>query len=134
MSRHEDDARARAVGRVDQPERMVLEHRLVERHRDVLLGLEANRRADLLRARQRRKVDRAHDDALVGDAHSDALGKLVLVEHLAKHCGERVDVDDLTIADDAGRERRGRRALNRGAAGRRLHRGHVARFDRKTDD
>ena len=64
----EHDPGARPVGRLDDPERMVLEHRLVERHRDVVLGLEANRRGELLGVLERREIDRAHDDALVGDA------------------------------------------------------------------
>ena len=99
----DDDPRPRALGRLDDPQRVVLEHRLLERHRDVLLGLEADRRGDLLRVGQRRKVERAHDDPLVGDAEPYPPAELVLREQLAQHGGERVDVDDLAVAHDAGR-------------------------------
>ena len=56
----EHDACARPVRRVDDAERLVLEHRLVERHRDVVLRMEAHGRRDLLGVGQRRQVDRPH--------------------------------------------------------------------------
>ena len=48
---HEHDPRARAVGGVHETERMVLQDRLLERHRDVVLGLEAHGRGELLGVR-----------------------------------------------------------------------------------
>ncbi len=101
---------ARAVGRVDDPERLVLEHGLVERHRDLLLGREAHGRVELLAVGDRRKVDGAHDDALVGHADAHPLGQLVGGPQRLERVGELVDVGDLAVADDARAERRGGRA------------------------
>ena len=86
----EDDACPGTVSRLDDPERVVLEHRLLERHRDVLLGLEAGGGRDVLGIVERRQVKRAHDDARIGDADPHALGELVLGEHRLQRLGERV--------------------------------------------
>ena len=59
---------------------LVLEHRLVERHRHLLLGLKANRCLHLLRVLDRRQAQGAHDHALVADPEPDPLGELVLGE------------------------------------------------------
>ena len=112
----------------------MLEHRLLERHRDVVGGLEADRGVDLLGALERRKVEGAHHDALVGDAEADALAELVLGEQIAERGGERLDVDDLSVTDDAGGKWRGRGALDLHLARARLHRGHVARLDVEAHD
>ena len=116
-----------------EAERLVLEHRLIERHRDVVLGLEADRRGDLLGSRERRQVQRAHDDALIGEAEAHPLAELVLGEHRAQNLGERLDVDDLAVADHPGRQRRGGSAFD-GNPVARLHSRHVAGLDVKTDD
>ena len=92
-------------------------------------GLEADRGVDLLGALQRRKVEGAHDDALVGDAEADALAELVLGEQVTERGGERVDVDDLAVADDAGGKRRRGGALDLDLARARLDGGHVAGLD-----
>ena len=130
----DDDARPRAVRRLDDAERVMLEHGLLERHRDVVGRLEANRGVDLLGALERRKVERAHHDALVGDAEAHAPAELVLGEQVAQRGGERLDVDDLAVADDAGGKRRGGGALDLDLARARLDGGHVAGLDVETDD
>ena len=84
---------------------MVLEDGLFKRHRDVLLRLEANRGGDLLGGLQRRQVHCPHHDPVVGDADAHALAELVLGEHVAQNRRERLDVDDLAVTHDAGRER-----------------------------
>ena len=46
---------------------------------------------------------RAHDDPLVGDADAHALVEaLVLAEQRPQGVGQRLDVGDLAVADDAG--------------------------------
>ena len=55
-----------------------------------------------LRVVERRQVERAHDDALVGDAEAHALGQLVLGEERLERLGERDGVGDLAVAQDAG--------------------------------
>ena len=62
-----------ALGGLDVSDDVVLEHGLVERHRDVILSLEAHRRLNLLGVLQRRKVERAHDDPLIGNAEPHLL-------------------------------------------------------------
>ena len=52
--RHQHDAGARALGGLDDAERVVLEDRLVEWHRDVVLSLEADRGVDVLGMLERR--------------------------------------------------------------------------------
>ena len=61
----------------DAADHLVVEHRLVERHRDLLLGLEADRGLELLRVLDRRQPQGADDDALVGDPEAHPLGELV---------------------------------------------------------
>ena len=130
----DDDARPRAVRRLDDTQRVMLEHGLLERHRDVVGSLEADRGVDLLGALERRKVEGAHHDALVGDAQAHALAELVLGEQVTERGGERLDVDDLAVTDDAGGERRGGGALDLHLARARLDGSHVAGLDVEADD
>ena len=74
------DAGARRSRSVAVADHLPVEHRLVERHRDVLLGLEADRVLELVGVLDRRQAQRAHGDPLVGDAEADGL---------AKACGRR---------------------------------------------
>ena len=97
----DDDARARAAGGLDLPERDVVEDRLVHRHRDVVRRLGAHGGVERLGVLERRQVERAHDDALVGDAQADAVRKVVLGEEGLERLGERRRVGDLTVAQDA---------------------------------
>ena len=130
----DDHAGALPLGGVDDAERVVLEHRLLKRHRDVVGRLEADGGADLLRPLERRQIERAHDDALVGDAQADALAELVGGEQVAQRRRESLDVDDLAVADDAGGQLGARGALDRYVAGPGLDGGDVAGFDVEADD
>ena len=82
-----------------------VEYGLVERHRDVVLGLEADRRLELVAVLDRRQAQRANGDALVGDAQPDVAGELVLGEELLERSAQRLGVDDLALAEDPWRER-----------------------------
>ena len=112
----------------------MLEYGLVERHRDVFLGLEANRRGDLLVVRERREVERPHDDSLVGHPDADAFAELVLREHLAQHAGQSFDVDDLAVPDHAGSEGNDSASIHSNLTGARLDGCHVAGLDVETYD
>ena len=112
----------------------MLEHGLLERHRDVVGRLEADRRADLLGALQRREVERAHHDALVGDTDAHPLGKLVSGEQVAQRRGERLDVDHLAVADDARGKLGAGGTLDGHVTGARLNRCDVSGLDVETDD
>ena len=74
------DLRRRALLGGDAADHLVVEDRLVERHRDLLLGLEADRGLELRRVLDRRQAQGADDDALVGDPEPHPLGELVLGE------------------------------------------------------
>ena len=131
----EHDARARPLLRVDDAERMVLEHRLLERHRNVVLCMEADRRRDLLGVGERRQVDRPRQDPLAGDAQADALAELVLLEEAAQGLGERLDVDDLAVAEQARSQGDARSAVDcDGAAHADLDRRGEAGLDVEADD
>ena len=95
------DALARPRLRLDQPERHEVEDRLVHRHRDVVgrRGLDGG--GERLVVLERRQVERAHDDALVGHAQADALGQVVLLEERLQGLAERDGVGDLAVAQDA---------------------------------
>ena len=81
---------------------LVLEHGLVERHRDLLLRLEADRRLHLLRVLDQRQPQGADDDPLVADPEADLLGKLVLGERASFTAAvEAVGVDHLALVEDA---------------------------------
>ena len=54
-----------------------------------------------LRVVDRRKVERAHDDALVGDAQAHAARQVVLGEQRLERLGEGLRVGDLAVPDDA---------------------------------
>ena len=55
-----------------------------------------------------RQVERAHDDALVGDADAHAGAEVVVGEQGAQRLAERGGVDDLAVAQDAGTQMRDR--------------------------
>ena len=105
--RDDQDALARAVLGLDDVERLEVQHRAVERHRDLVLGLEADRGLQLLAILQRRKLQDADDDLLVRDADANLLVEaLVFPVQRAQRVGECVDVVHLAVADDAGLQRR----------------------------
>ena len=116
---HDDDAHLAALAVVDALQDAVVEHRLLERHRKLLLGLEPHGRLELLLAVDDRQLQHPQRDLLAGDAEPDALGQIVLAEEGTYAVGQAVDVDDLALVEEAGAERLGRRAheLRRAAAG-----------------
>ena len=111
---HDDDAHPPTFAVVHTLEHVVVQHRLLERHRKLLLRLEANRGLELLLVVDRRQLEHAERDLLAGDAEPDALGQVVLLEEGLDAVGEPVDVDDLTLVEEAGAEGLGRRPQERG--------------------
>ncbi len=71
--------RACAAGRrrLDRAERLPVEDRLVHRHRDVVGRLHLDGGGERLLVVERRQVERADDDPLVGDAEPDPVGEPV---------------------------------------------------------
>ena len=132
---HEDDPLARALGRVDHADGLEVEYGAVERHRQLVLRLEADGGRELLAGDARGKLEGTEDDPAVGDADAHPLVEVVRAEELAQRVGERVNLGDLAVADDAGVERDGRGVLDRHATVD-VHRGrgHVTRFDVEPDD
>ena len=127
---------SRALLGGDAADHLMLEHRLVERHRDLLLGLEADRRVHLLRVLDRRQTQRADDDALVADPEPHPLGELVSGEERLQRVGEPIGIEHLALVEDPGVERLDRRGGDlRGAVGAaHLGRGDAARLDLEADD
>ena len=120
----------------DAADHLVLEHRLVERHRDLLLGLEANRGIHLLRVLDDRQAHGADDDALVADPEPHLLGQLVLGEEILQRGGEAVRVEHLALVEGTGRKRSDRRSAHLGRAVGAVHlgRGDAARLDLEAGD
>jgi hypothetical protein len=81
----------------------VIEGGVLERHRQLLLGGEADRRVELLRVLDRGQPDRADDDPLVGDPESDFPRQLVGVEQLPQRRGDAVGVAHLAVLEGARR-------------------------------
>ena len=103
----EDALRRRAVGGGPFAEDLEVEHGLVDRDRERLLGAEAHGVGQLLRILDPRDLDGADADAVVREADPDvALGELVLPEELLERLGERLDLPHLAAGDHAGRQRR----------------------------
>ena len=129
------DARARAGGGVDRAERLEVEHRLVDRHRDVVRRADAHGLLERLVVGEHRQVERAHDDALVRDAEAHARAEVVLGEERAQLVGERGRVRDLAVTQDAGRSCGHGALLDRElAVDVDLGGGEVARIELETDD
>ena len=99
----EEDAlrRRAAVGRSGPSrEDLEVEHCLVDRDRQRLLGAEANGVGELLRIVDAGDLDRADADAVVGEADADvALRQLVLPEELLERLAERLDLAHLAAGD-----------------------------------
>ena len=83
---------------------LVVEDGLVERHRQLVLGLEADRGVELVGIFDQRQVHHPHRDALVGDAEANLLGQLVLAEQRAQRRGHGLGVDDLAVVDGPRRQ------------------------------
>src|SRR6185503_4610115 len=101
---HDDDAHPPALAVVDAVEHVVVEHRLLERHRELLLRLEADGGLELLLVVDRGQLEDAERDLLAGNAEPDALGQVVLAEEGLHAVSEPVDVHDLTLMEEAGAE------------------------------
>src|SRR4029077_10945054 len=113
----------------------VVEDRLVEGHRDLVLSAKADRGIELVRILDPRQAECADDDALVGDPQANRLGELVLGEEIGERLAQRGRVMNLTLAHDTRLERHDRRAPHGTIAPRRhLGRGDAARFDVEPDD
>ncbi len=91
-------------GPVTMSDDLPVEHRLLERHRDVVGGLEADRGLELLGVVDRRHPDRPHGDALVGDPEPDRAAELLAREQLLERGASASGIGDLALAEDAGRE------------------------------
>jgi hypothetical protein len=133
--RDDDDAGPRAGGRLDAAERLEVEHGVVHRHRDVVRRLGAHELLEQLGIVDRRHVERAHHDPLVGDAEAHLGAELGVGEQLAQLLGERQRIGDLAVAHDAGAQV-GDRALRHcdGAIDRDLGGRDMARVELETDD
>jgi len=78
---------------------------------------------------------RTHHGALVGDANADALTERTVGEQLAQRIGERLDVDDLALANRVCLERTSRCPFGENRpVDPRLDRGHEARLDVEPDE
>ena len=104
---------ARALSVVEALEHAVIEHGLLERHRQLLLRLEANGGVELLLALDVGQLDDAYDDLLAGDAETHDLRQAVVTEEGPQLLGETVHVGDLTFVEQPGRQRAGGSALQR---------------------
>ena len=82
-----------------------------------------------------REVERADDDALVGDAEPHALGQLVLGEERLQRLGQGDGIGDLAVAHDAG-PKLGDRAAGQGdgAIDADLGGGEMAGVELEADD
>ena len=115
---------------------LVLEDRLVDRHRNLLLGLESDRGLHFLRVLDRRQPQGPDDDALVADAETDLLRELVGRVHRLQALDEAVWVDDLALVECAALER-----VDTGGSGQlcgsvdpHFGRGDAARLNIEADD
>ena len=90
-----------AGGAADDP---VVEDRLVERHRNLLLGLEADGGLLLGGVVDRGQPQRPHDDALVGDPEPDPAARACGGEEGAEGVRERLGVGHLAVAEGAVRQ------------------------------
>jgi hypothetical protein len=82
-----------------------VEHRLIERHRQLVLGLEADSCVELGPILDQGQAQGAHRQSLVGDADPHLLCKLVAREQGGEAGAELLGVDDLAVVDGARAER-----------------------------
>ena len=123
------------AGRVDRRRAGEVEDRVVERHRHLVLGLEAHRGGEFLVVGDRRQLERAQHRALVGDADAHALAQACVAEQLAQRLAERLLVEHLALAHRVGRQRqRAARSATIAPLTVRLHGGDEAGLDVQADD
>ncbi len=99
-----DHALARPVRSVEHAERVVVKHRGGQRHRHLILGLEAHCRVEILAVCHRRQLQRAQHGALVGEAHPHALAETGVAEELLQRQAKLALVDHLALAHDVRSE------------------------------
>ena len=123
-----------AVVLLELTDRVVVEHGLVDGHRDELLHLEAERGPQLL-LRQVRQGDLAHHDALVAHAQVDTLGlEASTLPELAQRFGDQLGFADLAVLDGPGGQRHlGGVDHRRGVAAGDLHGSHRGGADVEPD-
>ena len=95
---------------------LVVQDRFVEGHRDRFGRLEAHGHVALLAVLDRRQLDHAHDDLLVGDSEPDPLGKSRVCHEALDGRGQRLGVDHLAVPHEPGGQLGARGLLD--AAGR----------------
>jgi hypothetical protein len=134
--RDEHDPVAHACGRLDEADRLVVDDRLVDRHRELVLGLELHGRLEVLGVLQRRQVHDADDDARVGDTDPDlAVEPGVLRPHGAERRGQCLAVRNLTVPHHVRVEVGDGGTLDGEAVGGgHLYGGDGARLDVEPDD
>ena len=107
-----------------------IQHGLVEGHGHEVLGLEADRRLELLVIVDRRKPQKAHRDPLARETEADGLGELVVCEQLLQNGSELLPIGDLALTHHTGGERHRPEPRNRRMpVGRHLGGGDAARLD-----
>jgi hypothetical protein len=79
--------------------------RLLKRHRDVVLRLEADRRLQLLRVVDLRQSQGSHRDPLIGDAEAYVLRELVLGKQLLQGLAQGAGIGHLALTEHAGPQR-----------------------------
>ena len=111
-----------------------VEDRLVERHRDVVLSLEADGGLELVAVVDCGKAHRADRHPLVCDADADVARELLAGEELLDRLAERLRVGDLALAEDSGSERHDAAAHDLGrAVDAHFGRGDAAGLDVEAD-
>ena len=110
MSRRAATSRTRWRGPscvVDDPERLEVEHRVLERHRDLVLRLEAHGRLELLGVLEGGSSTMRTTIFWLATPMRTRLSRPLLAPvERAQGVGQAVDVGDLAVADDARLERR----------------------------
>ena len=105
LRRHQQESEHLPALDLDLLDQVVVEDRLVDRHRDELLHLEPEGLPELLLG-HRRERDLAHDDALVPHAHPDLPGlEPPARPELAQGLRHGLHLADLAVLDGTGRKR-----------------------------
>ena len=94
-----DDVDVGGALTVDGGDHLPVEDRAVQRHRDVVLGREADGRLELVAVLDPRQADRAHRDLLVRDPDPHLARELVLGKQRLDRVAEGVGVRDLAVPD-----------------------------------
>jgi len=102
---HRDVHLAAALPVFEAAQDLVVEHRMVDRHRQLVLGLEADRGLEIALVLDQRQAQDPHREALVGDADPDLARQLVAREERAQRRAEPLRVDHLAVVEEARLER-----------------------------